>query len=160
MCDPCYRFMVNTERRSVYDKSMKMLETKKSVWVTHKRHSSVGSCLVCQKVVEKSKGGRPKKMKKGRPSIIPKDLPFNRDKVDICIILPFIKGYRAADKNATVSCNWTCSLCNYIYSTHCVKTNCHSFEHYFCSLCLTKVYISKVALTSHIDCPVCQTAIE
>ena len=166
ICDSCYRFMLNAQRRSgsVYDKSMKMSETNMSVWVTHKRHSSVESCLVCQKVAEKSKGGRPNKVKKGRPNIIPKYLPFNRDKADIfdhffdTIIFIENKGYIAAEKNPTVSRNLTCSLCNYIYSTHCFKTNCQPFEHYFCSLCLTKAY--KVALTSHIDCPVCQTAIE
>ena len=89
--------MLNAERRSssVYDKSMKMLETKKSVWITHKRHSSIGSCLVCQKVVEKSKGGCPKKMKKGKPSIIPKDLPFNRDKVDIFYHFTFYQGIQS-----------------------------------------------------------------
>ena len=161
ICDDCYQLIMNSKKTGtqgkychemnldgIYGTLKDKVSHSSNIW---KSHTDLG-CVVCETYRNQSKGGWPRKTKKGgsikllfdtsSPDIFNdlfcEDTSVNSKLTHCDIVIPEIQKPQ-----------FICAICHEILSPKSVSTGCH----HFCSCCLSQVFITNRKNT--ISCPVC-----
>ena len=168
MCERCYVKMANSKSATSITMETRlkhMREDSDKLWIEHE-DSLEGmdiNCTLCALFKKQSYGIQfaSKTAKRGRPKWKAINLDFSMIDDDIFqgyfVDVPSVKNKHCdlVNLSDTQKNTFMCPLCQSIYDTRSVKSEC---DHYFCSTCLSKTFQATESNT--INCQVCNSALQ
>ena len=156
ICQKCYFIMNTSKRRPLSEDTKHRYKSEAALnnifW--YECAQAENNCKACTMAEIIQKGGRPKKQSKSASSSLPVDTASQNifSKIDTDMEALDVSYFSLSDNySESEKSNFTCTICQKVYSLKCVETDC---EHIFCSPCLSGIFTHSCSTT--VSCPVCK----